>query len=175
MPFSVVGLGSELAGDDAIGLILVRQLRERLDQGPRPVPIRAAATCLLWPEADALTIAHDLLAMNDAVLLVDCADMGLPPGSARLLAGAEVRLQVKHSPVSVHGLGVAEALELARRLGFAHPVSFFAVQPYDLRPGTGLSADMAARVPGLLAELERAARDLASAGGDSTVKVGRTA
>jgi hydrogenase maturation protease len=167
MPFTVVGLGSEVAGDDAIGLTLVEQLQGRLADAP--------ITCVLWPEADALTIAHDLLGMTDAVLLVDCADMGLAPGSARLLPSAQVRLQVKHSPVSVHGIGLAEALELALALGFAGPVHFFAVQPYDLQPGTRLSADMATRVPGLVAELERAARELAAAAAGGPVPGGRTA
>jgi hydrogenase maturation protease len=166
MPFTVVGLGSEVAGDDAIGLALVEKVRERLES-PRRVPLRAAASddepvaCVLWPDADALTVAHDLLEMTGAVLLVDCADMGLAPGSARLLGAAEVRVKVKHSPVSVHGLGLAEALELARRLGFTQPVHFFAVQPYDLAPGTGLSAEMAARLPELVVDLEGAARRLA--------------
>ncbi len=157
MAFTVVGLGSEMAGDDAIGLVLVTQLRERL-QGGAPV------CCVLWPEADALTVAHDLLALGTPVLLVDCADLGLEPGAARLLRAAEVRLKVKQSPVSVHGIGLAEGLELAARLGFARPVHFFAVQPADLAPGTRLSSPLAARVPALVQELEEAARRLAGAG-----------
>jgi hydrogenase maturation protease len=160
MAFTVVGLGSEAAGDDAIGLILVDQLQERL-QRPRPGWERAAATCVLWPEADALTVAYDLLALGDGVLLVDCADLGLEPGSARLLAPGEVRVTVKHSPVSVHGIGLAEGLELAARLGFSRPVHLFAVQPADLAPGAPLSAPLRERLPGLLDELEAAARRLA--------------
>jgi hydrogenase maturation protease len=152
MSLTVIGLGSELAGDDAIGLILVEQVAGRLGGAP--------TTCVQWPDADALTVANDLLALETDVLLVDCADMGLAPGSARLLAAGEVRVHVKHSPVSVHGLGIAEALELARRLGFHRQVHFFAVQPYGLAPGAPLTAALAERVPELVAELERAAREL---------------
>lgn len=157
MAFTVVGLGSEAAGDDAIGLILVSQLRERLVARGAPV------SCVVWPEADALTVAHDLLGVTTPVLLVDCADLGLDPGSARLLEAAAVRLQVKQSPVSVHGIGLAEGLELAARLGFDRPVHFFAVQPADLSPGAGLSAPLAARVPALVTELEAATLRLAGA------------
>ena len=156
MSLTVVGLGSELSGDDTVGLMLVA----RLDAEQRDPRI----TCRLWPDADALTVAHDLLALDEAVLFVDCADMGLPPGSHRLLALPAVRLKVTHSPLSVHGLGVAEALELCRRLGFAQPVHLFAVQPYGLAPGTSLSPEMAAQLPALGAALAQAARDLGSPG-----------
>jgi hydrogenase maturation protease len=166
MAFTVVGLGSEFAGDDAIGLILVDQVRGRLDDAP--------VTCVLWPEADALTVAHDLLALDDAVLLVDCADLGLEPGRARLLRATDVHLKVKDSPVSVHGLGLAEGLELASRLGFARPVHLFAVQPADLAPGAALSAPLAARLPALVAELAEAARRLAHGTGPDGEQ-GRTA
>jgi hydrogenase maturation protease len=141
MALNVVGLGSELSGDDAVGLVLVERLRRRV--------VGRSVSCLLWPNADALTAAHDLLALEGAVLLVDCADMGLEPGSHRLLLQSQVRLQVKHSAVSVHGIGVPEALELARRLGFARPVHLFAVQPFRLEPGTPLSTELQARLPAL--------------------------
>ena len=168
MAFTVVGLGSEVSGDDAVGLILVDQVQGRLQGAP--------VTCVRWPEADALTVAHDLLALDDGVLLVDCADLGLEPGSARLLWSGDVRLKVKHSPVSVHGIGLAEGLELAARLGFTRPVHLFAVQPADLAPGTRLSEALQARLPALVAELEAAARRLAvAAAQDGDRDRGRTA
>ena len=141
MALNVVGLGSELSGDDAVGLVLVERLRRRVAGTP--------VVCLMWSDVDALTAAHDLLALEGAVLLVDCADMGLEPGSYRLLVQSQVRLQVKHSAVSVHGIGMAEALELARRLGFTQPVHLFAVQPFQLEPGTPLSNELQARLPAL--------------------------
>jgi hydrogenase maturation protease len=154
MALNVVGLGSELSGDDAVGLVLVERLRGRAAGG--------SVSCLLWPNADGLTAAHDLLALEGAVLLVDCADMGLEPGSYRLLLQSQVRLQVKHSAVSVHGIGVAEALALARRLGFTQPVHVFAVQPFRLEPGTPLSDELQARLPALDEALAAAVEALES-------------
>jgi hydrogenase maturation protease len=154
MALNVVGLGSELSGDDAVGLVLVERLSGRLAGTP--------VSCLLWSDVDALTAAHDLLALEGAVLLVDCADMGLEPGSYRLLAQSGVRLQVKHSAVSVHGIGVAEALELARRLGFVQPLHLFAVQPFQLEPGTSLSNELQARLPALEDALAAAVEGLES-------------
>lgn len=150
MALAVIGLGSELAGDDAIGLTLVSRLAERL-RG-------ASVEFLHWPDADALSIAYDLMSLGRPALLVDCADMGLPPGSHRLFAPDEVKLVVKHSPVSVHGLGIAEALGLASALGFGGPLRFFGVQPFDLSYGTPLSAAMQARFEDLLEALGQATR-----------------
>ena len=150
MALAVIGLGSELAGDDAIGLTLVSQLEERL----RGEPVEF----LRWPDADALSIAHDLLSLGRPALLVDCADMGLPPGGHRLFAPDEVKLEVKDSPVSVHGVGIAEALALASALGFRGPLRFFGVQPFDLSYGAPLSAAMQARVDDLLEALGQATR-----------------
>ena len=153
---TVVGLGSQLSGDDAVGLILVDRLGERLADLP--------LTCVRWPDADPLTLAHDLLALPGAVVLVDCADMGLPPGSHRLLGLDEVRLNVRLRPVSVHGIGVAEALELARRLGFAQPVHLFAVQPYSVEPAAPLSRELDAELPTLVDALAVAVGRLARRG-----------
>jgi hydrogenase maturation protease len=155
MSLFVVGLGSQLSGDDAIGLVLVDAIRARFPA--------AAVTCDAWPAADALTIAHDLLAQDGPVVVVDCADMGLRPGSYRLLSLDEVRLHVKHSPVSVHGIGLAEALELARILGHAQPVHLFGVQPYRVAPGTSLTPELEAHVPALSEALAREVRRLTTA------------
>jgi len=87
--------------------------------------------------------------------------MGLEPGSHRLLLQSQLRLQVKRSAVSVHGLGMAEALELARRLGFAQPVHLFAVQPCQLKPGTPLSSKLRTRLPALEDALAAAVERLA--------------
>jgi hydrogenase maturation protease len=149
---TVVGLGSELSGDDAIGLVLVERLRGRLADA-------AGVACVCWPDADALTIAHDLLELRGAVLLVDCAEMGLPPATCRVLDRGQVRLHVKESPVSVHGIGLAEALELAAALGLRAAVRLFAVQPGRLDPGAPLSAEVEAQLLALVAALEEATRE----------------
>lgn len=153
MSLTVIGLGSELSGDDAVGLVLVERLRDRLTSDDA-----GRVSCVAWPDADALTIAHDLLELRGGVLLVDCAEMGLPPASGRLLERDRVRLEVKGSPVSVHGIGLAEALELASRLGLDAPVRFFGVQPCRLDPGTTLSPEMQAHLPALTDALEQALR-----------------
>ena len=143
---TLVGIGSRVCGDDAIGLVLVEQL--------------AAAHALrseLWEDRDALDVTSALLeGGRRPVLLVDCADMGLAPGSCRGFDAADVRLAQHAATVSTHGFGLADALALARELGHEAPIRLFGVQPFDVRPGrTTLSEAMAARVPELLEALWR--------------------
>lgn len=139
----VAAVGSRLAHDDAVGLELVEAL----------IP-PAGVTRLLWEDADALTLAHELLQLSHPLLLIDCADLGLPAGQWRHLDLAEVRLGQAWGSVSCHGLGLAEALEIARQLGFEQRVQLFLVQPYDLLPGSGLSPEMRLRFPELQQALQ---------------------
>jgi hydrogenase maturation protease len=151
---TVVGLGSELSGDDAVGLALVERLRRRVADAP--------IDCTMWPDADALIVAHDLLALDTPSLLVDCAEMGLPPGSHRLLERRHARLGIKHSAISVHGIGLAEAIELAETLGLQQAVHLFTVQPHSVEPAASLSPAMKLLLPALLDALEAASRALAA-------------
>jgi len=151
MALTVVGLGNPLAGDDAIGLVLVEAVRGAMPDG---------VVSLLWPEADALTVAHELLSIEGPVLLVDAARMGLPAGASRLFSADEATLRVKHDPASVHGIGVAEGLALASALGRKAAVHVFGVEPFDVSPGAGLSEAMQRRVPDLTQHLLQAVQRL---------------
>lgn len=158
MGVSVIGIGNRTASDDAVGPLLVRQARRRLEQ-----PGLAFST---WDDADALTVAHDLLSLRDAVLLVDCADMGLDGGECRCFAADRVRLGLHADGVSTHGIGLADALEIARGLGFDRPTRVFGVQPFDCAPGLSLTPEMAARLDTLTDALCDAIDDLRAAVGD---------
>lgn len=142
----IVGLGTRHSGDDEIGLALV----SALSREPAFV-----SRCVLMESADAATVALSLLEWDRPVVLVDAADMRLAPGECRSFSEREASLLIRTSSVSTHGLGLAEGLGIARALGFDHPVRIFGVQPFDLSPGRGLSHDMEARFPLLLAELAR--------------------
>jgi len=146
MQLSVIGIGARNAGDDAIGLLLVESLERR--------PARAGLSFHLWGDADALTLAHDLMELSTPALIVDCADMGLDPGSHRCFDGRRGALTVRSSSLSTHGLGMAEALALAEDLGFDQEVVIFGVQPFDLSLAAGLSPSMEVRIPGLFEALD---------------------
>ncbi len=145
----VIGVGSRACADDAIGLRLVEALRAR----------GGAPRVALWEDNDALDVASGLLELDAPAVLVDCADMGLPPGSWRAFDAEDARLAEAEAAASTHGFGLADALALARALGYAHPVRVFGVQPFEVRPGRPhLSPPMQARVAPLTAALREELR-----------------
>lgn len=109
MPARIIGIGQPMAGDDAAGLAAIRMLRER------GVPQGIDLTEVAEPSA----LVPMLIDGADPVILIDAVvDAGSPgrilrivPGKAKL---ARARL------LSTHGLGVLEAVKLARTL---HPDS----------------------------------------------------
>ncbi len=73
-PVVIVGVGNELRGDDALGVVLAERLEGRVN-----------ATIIIGqdvPENFAVQVAQLRPAL---VLLLDAADMGLQPGSVRLI------------------------------------------------------------------------------------------
>ena len=118
----LIGIGSRLGSDDAIGLALV----EKFASDPRVCGV----DCHLWEHADFATLTLGLLDLPPSqVVIVDCADMGLDPGAYRLLQRG---FMCRTDSISVHGLGLAQALDLAQTLGGHHDISVFGIQPYDL-------------------------------------------
>ena len=143
----VAGAGTPAAGDDEIGLALVRALSRDADH---------AARCRLLECADAAMVATALLEWRQPVLLVDAADMGLAPGSYRFFPERHASIALKTSSVSTHGLSLADGLELAKTLGFDLPVYIFGVQPFDVSPRRGMTPGMTALFPRLLEALKDA-------------------
>lgn len=134
----VIGLGQAAAGDDGVGLAILDRLRER------GVP----AGVELVDASDDIAVVS-LLETSAPVVLVD-AFIGTPPGEVleltpEQLAGRGLR------PVSTHGMGVRQAIDLARALAperICDSIRIVAVtigrpRRYEQR----LSPDVAAAVP----------------------------
>lgn len=96
----VVAFGQELAGDDAVGLWVARRL---VADG---IPARESADA---------TLLLDLLAQGLPLIIVDAVVSAAGSGEVMQLRPAQLA-SAGVSPVSCHGLGVAEALELAALL-----------------------------------------------------------
>ena len=146
----VIGIGNDDRGDDAAGLAVARGLRGRVPAGVEVLEQDGEATRLL-----------ELLAAADAAYLVDAAVSGAPPGTIRRLDPAGAPLPRSLFAVSSHGLGLSEAIELARALGSLPPdLVVYAIEGADFSPGGPLSPAVAAAVveveARLLRELEAA-------------------
>ncbi len=151
----VLGLGASSRRDDAIGVHLVERLGAEAPPGVEAVAL---------PDADALSVAQVLLEAASAALIVDCAEMGLAPGEWRLIGETDLSAGRGLGAWSTHGVGMGEALALARALGFTAPVSLFAVQPADCGVGAQLSVELRASMGELRAAVRQTAGEIANGG-----------
>jgi hydrogenase maturation protease len=136
----VLGLGNELAGDDAIGPLAARAVRAEL---ARPHP----TVEVLESSASGLALI-ELLAGYERAVIVDAVRTGrYPPGTVLELGLHEVgRVRAP----STHQAGLPELAAVARRLGLAFPdrTVVLAVEVEDpLTLGRPLSPSVAAAIP----------------------------
>jgi hydrogenase maturation protease len=102
----IIGVGNESRGDDAAGIWAARRLEELKLPGVK---------CLAAP-TDALGLMEDWPACA-AVVIVDAASSGAPAGTIHRIDAVAAPLPGHLRPVSSHGFGVMEVVELARALG----------------------------------------------------------
>jgi hydrogenase maturation protease len=125
----VVGIGNCDRGDDGVGPFITRGLRGRLPEGVEVRESGGEATRLL-----------ELLAGADAAWLVDAAVSGADPGTIRRLDAAHGPLPGTMLALSSHGLGLAQAVELARALGsLPRRLVVYAIEGAEFAPGAPLS------------------------------------
>jgi hydrogenase maturation protease len=101
----VIGVGNELRGDDAAGLIVARRLRERA----------VTQAVVLECEADPAGLIETWMGAALAIV-VDTVVSGAQPGTVQRFDVSAVPLPARLVGSSTHALGVAEAIELARAL-----------------------------------------------------------
>ena len=147
----VIGVGNELRGDDAAGLAVARQLRERTDLDVREFEGEPIGLLDAW---------HG----RDAVVLVDTMRSGAPAGAIRRIDASRTRLPAGlGGPTSTHAVGLADALELARAIGrLPGRVVVYAIEGRGFETGAPMSDavrsgidELATRV---LSEVRAAAR-----------------
>jgi hydrogenase maturation protease len=142
----VVGVGRLDRGDDAAGRLAVRRLRGRVGAGVDLVEVDGEMTGLLeaWQGAG-------------VVIVVDAVRGGAPPGTL-------VRLDATREPLpataadSSHGLGLAEAIGLARTLGrLPRRLIVHGIEGARFEAGAALSPEVAAGLDALAEQVMKEA------------------
>jgi hydrogenase maturation protease len=104
----VIGIGNPDRGDDAVGRLVARALRIRA-----PLDVRIEEC-----QGEATELLH-LLHQADCAWLIDAAQSSdAPAGTVRRLNVADRDLAHFSATTSSHGLGLIEAIGLARTLGY---------------------------------------------------------
>ncbi|MDH6447629.1 MULTISPECIES: hydrogenase maturation protease [unclassified Streptomyces] len=146
---AVVGVGNEFRRDDGVGWAVVARLRERATRRSWP-PDVVLATC----DGDPARLIG-LWEGVELAVVVDAAHAHPgTPGRVHRLELREAGLSGA-TTTSSHGLGLGEAVELARVLGLLpRELVVYAVEGADSDFGTGLSPAVAAAVEPLAEAVE---------------------
>ena len=136
----VIGLGSDLRGDDSIGSEIIERMRKM----ELPVPLS-----LVNAGADAFSLLEHLMA-KEPVLIVDCAKMGKTPGHVQKLKIDEVNLQTVDKSLYLHGFSFAEIYRMAQSIGPVAPCSIIAVEPEHVTFNEPLSDVVREQVPAII-------------------------
>ncbi len=124
----VIGIGNPWRGDDGVGHAAVDALAG--------APGLTTATCSGEPAE-----LMELWQGHDPVILVDAIVTGAAPGTLHRL---DAREPLPHGDgYSSHGIGLAEAVELARSLGeLPESLIVHGIEPAQLEDGTGLAPEV---------------------------------
>ena len=143
----MIGCGNPEAGDDAVGLLVVRAARPRLEKLPGVEVVEAGP---------ALNVVH-LLEGVDGAVVVDAVRThrgGRAVGTViRIEAGPEGLPADLGASLSSHGFGLAEAIGLVAVLHEAPRVVVLGVEVSDVTAGHALSAPVAVVLPDLVERL----------------------
>lgn len=150
----LLGLGNDILTDDAIGLNVVRQLRDEL----------AGDTRIAVRETMEMGLALlDFMVGYRAVVIVDSIQTGqASPGTIHEVDAAGLKHLAGRTP---HFLGVGDTLALGRQLGLAMPeqVRIFAVEvedPFTL--GTQMTPALQTALPAVLDRVRQGLYELLS-------------
>jgi hydrogenase maturation protease len=139
-PIRVIGLGNDLLGDDAVGLIVARQVRERASGRVPVVETIESGLRLL-----------DYLTGAERVVVVDAVQTGTaPPGTLYRVEEEDIEKLPGGSP---HYVGLFETLQLGRALGLPVPgaVTVVAVETHDCTTvGGPIDPAVHAAIPGAI-------------------------
>jgi hydrogenase maturation protease len=136
----VIGIGNDWRGDDGMGLVVARRIRDRRVSGVTVTECAGDAAALLATWRD-----------RSLVILVDAMISGDPPGTVRRIDPLERGLALRATLHSTHALGIADAIGLGTQLGMMpRRLVIYAVEAGDVGYGMGLSAEVDAAIEPLI-------------------------
>jgi len=135
----IIGCGNLDRGDDGVGIFVADRLREH------GLP---AETCT----GEATGLMEAWRGAND-VLIVDAVRTGAPPGTVHQWEVRDSRFPARSS-ASTHGFGLAEGIELARKLGtLPKQLHIYGIEIGQCAAGSALSPDVQASAEKLVQQV----------------------
>ncbi len=156
----VLGLGNELYGDEAVGIHVIRKLREDFDKQEE------AAEWLENVELEECSLSGlallEVIVDYDTLVIIDSIKKEKPlTGKIHLFEKKELRHIPGSSP---HSVSLPQSIELGKKLGLNIPlkIKIIAVEAknqYNL--GEGLTEEMTKAMPVIVEEVKKVLQELA--------------
>lgn len=128
----VIGVGNAYRGDDAVGLLVARRLKEESLDSVMILVESGEGTALMEAWEDAET-----------VILIDAVSSGARPGTVYRLEAHAQPIPTNFFHHSTHAFSVAEAIELTRALNQLPPyLIVYGIEGKDFEAGEGLSPEV---------------------------------
>lgn len=123
----ILAIGNTLLSDDGVGIYALHALREGHPAGAsRRYLDGGTLSFTLLPEVEEAA----------ALVVFDAAQLGAPPGTVRTLEGEEMERYLRSARRSVHEVGLAELIDMARLTGRLPPRrALIAIQPASVEWG----------------------------------------
>lgn len=129
----VIGLGNGMRGDDAVGLLAARRLRQEINDRIEVIEAEMTGVDLI-----------ELMKGARMVILIDAARSGQTPGMIHRFDASASPIGNRIFPRSSHALGTVDALELARVMGvLPATVIVYGVEASNMEAGQLLSPPVA--------------------------------
>ena len=124
----VIGVGNETRGDDAVGLIVSRKLKEKLSQD-----------VVIEENGDGTRLVERWKGFK-ITILIDAMRSGTEPGRIHRFEAHKSPLPASLFQYSTHAFGVAQAIELARAMNqLPHKLIVYGIEGECFDQATGLS------------------------------------
>ena len=144
MRILIVGIGNPDRGDDGAGILAARELADLTSEGTDVVESNGDVGELL-----------DRWAGVEAVYVIDAVCSGYPPGTIHCFHGPQVP-SAWASLTSTHGLGLAQAIDLARALDrLPRELFVYGVEAHAYTPGAGMSPEVQRAVAEVVCRIRR--------------------
>ena len=124
MKVAILGVGNILLKDEGIGVKVVKKLENEFS-----FPSNVALL-------DGGTAGHHLVNMVsdfEVIIVIDAVQGGESPGTIYRFTLDQIPFELK-THLSVHQVGVLEALNQVKLLGKKHKVTFIGIEPQDISP-----------------------------------------
>jgi hydrogenase maturation protease len=140
----LIGVGNEFRNDDALGILVAREIRRRNLPGVTIMERSGEGTALM-----------DAWAGAELVIVVDSIVSGKAPGVIHRLDAARDEIPRGFFHYSSHAFGVAEAVGMARELNLLPGrVIIYGIEGKEFGEGVGLSDQVVKNIPRLIAMIE---------------------